>query len=128
MSTIYNIRVTGLRVRDEGDLANVVRVVEFTITGVDGEVRYEIASSQEFRGEVSSESFTPMEDLTEAEVVGWLEADPNTLAGIKGNIEYFISQKKAEMSLVHKPAPWLPPVPVPPNPLPLMPIGVEPAP
>lgn len=123
MSITYNIRVTGLRVRNEGDLANVVRVVDFTITGVDGDVRYDIASSHEFRGEVGSEGFTPMENLTEAEVLGWLTADPNILAGIRGNIEYFINQKKAEMSLVSKPAPWLPPVPMPPNPMPLMPIG-----
>lgn len=122
MPITYNTRVTGLRVRNEGDLSDVVRVVDFTITGVDGEVRYDIASSHEFRGEVASEGFKPMESLTEDEVVGWLESDPSILAGIKGNIEYFVNQKKAEMSLVHKPAPWLPPVPMPPNPMPLMPI------
>lgn len=126
MPITYTTRVTGLRVRDEGDLTKVVRVVDFIVTGEDGDIRYGINSSVEMRGEIDPENFSPMEDLTEAQVVGWLEADPNTLAGIKGNIEYFIGQKKAEMELAPAPVPWAQPVPLPPAPEPAVELSAAP--
>lgn len=116
MTITYTTRVTGLRVRSEGEFSDVVRVVDFIVSGVDGDLKYEIGSSTELRGDIDPDTFTPMESLTEAQVVGWLEEDPNTLAGIKANIAYYIAQKQAEAQLVHKPAPWLPPVPMPPAP------------
>lgn len=116
MTITYSTRITGLRVRNEGDLSNVVRVVDFIVSGVDGDIRYEISSNTELRDPVDPDTFIPMEDLTEAQVVEWLEADPNILTGIKANIAYFIGQKQAEAQLENKPLPWQPPVPLPPSP------------
>lgn len=107
MPITYTTSITGLRTRAEGDLTDVVRVVDFTVSGADGDARFEIRSSAELRNPVDPETFVPMTDLTEEQVVGWLD-QAGVLVGIKENVRYQIEYQQAQAQLSPKPLPWLP--------------------
>ena len=105
----YTVKVTALRTRDEGDYTGVVRIVDYRVIGVSGDISFFI-DAQSRVAEPQDGQFTPLEDLTEQQVIGWLEnSDPTTLEGVKANIGYYIARKQAEAALQMVTPPWFPP-------------------
>ena len=72
----YTWAITSLKKTTEGELANVVVQTYWTCTGTDAD-----GDSGTFSGAtpfplsgVNADTFTPYEDLTEADVIGWIQA------------------------------------------------------
>lgn len=113
MATVFTFVVTQLEMAPSLDgLTDVVTRVRYNYTGVD-----EIGTSYTFAGATpmplpSGTDFIPLENLTEAEVVAWLEvvSDKTHMQEVIEKNIYLINNPK----FVDTPLPWAPaPEPVP---------------
>ncbi len=87
----------------EGQLIDVVKIVHWRYKGVDGDYSAEVYSSFAC-GEPSSTDFTAYPDLTEADVIAWLEAGLD-VDSLKANIDSQIADQK-NPKIVTLPLPW----------------------
>ena len=117
MAIVYSYKVNGVRVVAEGGLADVVKEVEVTVSGADGAAKFDLPVTVKL-GAADSDSFTAFGDLTEAQIVSWLESDPS-LDGTKAHIAFVVEKEAAKLAMENKPLPWAPPAPEPAAPLPV---------
>jgi hypothetical protein len=114
MSIVYSYKVNGVRVVAEGELVDVVREVEVSVSGADGPAKFELPVTVRLSG-VDPENFTDFESLTEAQIIGWIEDDPS-LDGTKAHIAYVVEKEVARLAMESKQLPWVstsePPTPV----------------
>lgn len=118
MATIYTTTIQSCRVTTQGDLQNVVKEVNCTITGTDDVVTsctFSLPIQVKF-GEADPQSFTPFADITEAEMIDWVNAQTDQIAPVQAHIDYVVQKEVALAELQPKPLPWDPPVPPPPAP------------
>lgn len=87
----------------EGQLIDVVKIVHWRYKGVDGDYSAEVYSSYAC-AEPSSTDFTAYPDLTEADVIAWLEAGLD-VDSLKANIAAQIDEQK-NPKIVTLPLPW----------------------
>lgn len=87
----------------EDGLTDVVKTIHWRYKGVDGDYQAEVYSSFACPSP-SSTDFTAYEDLTEADVIGWLEAGIDVDA-MNTNIDSQIENLK-NPPIVSLPLPW----------------------
>lgn len=87
----------------DGDLNDVVKIVHWRYRGVDGLYSAEVYSSYACPSP-SETDFTAYPDLTEADVVSWLEAGLD-VDSLKANIASQIEEQK-NPKIVTLPLPW----------------------
>ena len=87
----------------EDGLTDVVKTIHWRYKGVDGDYQAEVYSSFACASP-SSTDFTAYEDLTEVDVIGWLEAGIDVDA-MKENIDSQIENLK-NPPIVSLPLPW----------------------
>lgn len=119
MAITYTTTITGARVASQDDLENVIKEVDATIKGVDGTCSFELPTTVKF-GPADPEEFTDFEELTEEQLVEWVEAQ-ESIEPIKAHIAYVLEKEVAKAALEQKPLPWAPapdpmPEPVPTEP------------
>jgi len=88
----------------EGETDVVVNVM-YQVTGVDGEYTANIGGNQQMTIQQGA-SFTPYADLTEEQVIGWLDpfAISNAEACVQGQIDSLINPP---ISPSNQPLPWV---------------------
>ena len=76
MSLTYTWELTGMKLQSDGEVQNAVVQTYWKCTGIDAD-----GNSGTFSGAtpfdlstIDPDSFTPYEELTEAQVLGWVEA------------------------------------------------------
>lgn len=117
MATQYTTAINSCRVHAQGDLSNVVKEVNATITGTDDiypTCTFSLPTQVTF-GPADPQSFTPFEDITEAEMIGWVNAQADMIASVQAHIDMVVQKEVALAELQPKPLPWAPPTPVPPT-------------
>jgi len=128
MAIVYSYKVNGVRVIAEGDLADVIKEVEITVTGTDGAAKFDLPTTVKL-GAADPGSFTAFGDLTEEQIVAWLDTPPisdalpgvpTPLEGVKAHIAYVVAKEVEKLVMEQKPLPWAPapgtPAPVDPVP------------
>jgi len=106
--TTYTWAVTALYTETIDGKADYVVIANYLVLGGDGTYGAEISNIARFSTE-SVSPFIPYEDLTEADVIGWIQADlgtdgvDNLYACIQGQID---SQKNPPVVPVNTPLPW----------------------
>lgn len=109
MSTTFTWTVNQMFTVDTPDPGFVVNVV-WTLTGVDGQYTGEIGGSSQFT--VQEGTFTPYDQLTQAQVIGWVQAElgaqgvANMEACVQGQIDSLINPP---VSPQNTPLPWATP-------------------
>jgi hypothetical protein len=89
---------------------NFVVFVNYTVLGTDGDYTAVCENSAYFPQDLNQPDYIPYRDLTEAIVLGWVQAelDEPSYASIYGNIEGQINdQKNPTPSPEPKPLPWV---------------------
>lgn len=127
MATLFTTTITECRVTSQGDLSDVVREVNCLITGTDSvltQCTFELPVMVSF-GPADPGSFTPFEDITQDEMVAWVEAQTSQIGPVQAHIDSVVQKEVALAELQPMPLPWgdptpvpVPPVPVPPSPTP----------
>lgn len=107
MAITYSYKITQISMAPALDgLSDVVTHVRFTYTGVD-----EKGNEASFQGAIpmpapDSEHFTPLADLTEAEVIEWVKAT-HPIAHMQEVIQRQIAEKITPTNQ-EVPLPWVP--------------------
>jgi hypothetical protein len=117
MAIEYTYKVNGARVVAENGLTDVIKEIEITVTGTDGAAKFDLPVTIQL-ADADPTSFVSFADLTEAQIVSWVEAYPS-LDSTKAHIAYVVEKEKAKLALESKPLPWAPvPEPAAPTPPP----------
>lgn len=111
MTIAFSYSVNGVRVLTEGSLADVVKEVDITVTGVDGDASFSLPVTVKLP-EPDPENFTDFANLTEAQLVAWVDVDP-LVAPIKDHVAFVVAKELAKNGMQDKPLPWAPPPPDP---------------
>ena len=99
--------ITGIRTGTVGDLVDVVKKVEFIVRGTLGGQTFELPQWCDLT-EPQAETFKPLGQVTEADVIQWVEANFTNWPGVKSHIQYVLDREAAKAALESKPLPWAP--------------------
>lgn len=102
MATTFTTTIMSLRAADQEDLEDVVTDVDLVVHVEDGDVKFSTSRTVPM-AEVDPTDFTPFADLTEEQVLGWVESHPST-AGFNARLNEVVQREKQR-----KPLPWQPP-------------------
>lgn len=91
----------------EGSLTDVVITADWRCNGTDGTYSGTCYGSASFAPPTGS--FTPYEDLTQEQVLGWCYANGVDQAAIEANVTLQI-ENQINPPVIAPPLPWLPPV------------------
>jgi hypothetical protein len=112
MAIVYSYKINAARVVAQDGLADVVKEVEVTVTGTDGAAKFDLPTTVKL-GAADPGSFTAFGDLTEEQILAWLDAPPipgvpTTLEGIKAHIAFVVAKEVEKLAMEQKPLPWAP--------------------
>lgn len=109
MAVTYTYKINAVRVSDQDGLQDVVKEVDFTITGGDGLATFSHPVTYKLEAPDAG-SFTAFTELSESQIVGWVESHPH-IGSMKQHIAQVVAIEAAKLSLHQKPLPWAPPTP-----------------
>ena len=85
---------------------DVVVTAQYEVTGVDGSYTSKIAGSQQFTLSPDSNGFTPYDQLTETQVIGWISSEDiaSCQSCVQGQIDSMITPAISPSSQI---LPWV---------------------
>jgi hypothetical protein len=101
----FTIRITGLRTQTVAGVPGVVKQVDWTITGTEAGQVFSLSQTTTVP-DPDTANFIPLAQLTEAEVVAWIETHDIRLPGIKQHIQLVLDRQTAQAALEPTPMPW----------------------
>lgn len=108
MAIDYSIEITRTRVKNENSLTNVVREVDFILTGTDRGCSFQLPVTLKLDAP-DSNNFIPFENLSKTEVENWIWSKDEELQSYKAHIAIVVGRETAKLGLEEKPMPWAPP-------------------
>lgn len=105
MEIEYKYQINAARVVSDGSLADVVKEVEYTLIGKCGAISFSLPNRVKL-GDADPQSFVAFNDLTEAQIVSWLESTGDVVSSQKAHIESVIAREIERGALKSKPLPW----------------------
>lgn len=113
MSATFAIAINAIRTTTIGNMPDVIKEVDFTVTGT--QAVSEAVPDKSFSlpqttalSDPNVEHFLPLAQVAEADVVNWIEANFGNLDGVKAHIQYVLDREVAKASLAQTPMPWAP--------------------
>jgi len=103
----FTIKVNGIRCATLGELTGVVKKVEWMLTGEESGQKFSLPMTTAL-GDPDAANFVPLANLTEAEVVVWIEATDTRTPNIKAHIQYVLDKEISNFELASTPMPWAP--------------------
>ena len=103
----FTIRVNGIRTTTENNLQNVIKQVDWVLAGEESGQTFQLPQTTVLNNPVS-ESFIPLAEVTEANVISWVEANEPRLNAIKAHIQNVLDEQVAKANLVSTTMPWAP--------------------
>ena len=112
MAIVYSYKINAARVVAQDGLTDVIKEVEVTVTGTDGAAKFDLPTTVKL-GAADPGSFTAFGDLTEEQILAWLDTPPipgvpTTLEGIKAHIAFVVAKEVEKLAMEQKPLPWAP--------------------
>ena len=112
MAIVYSYKINAARVVAQDGLTDVIKEVEVTVTGTDGAAKFDLPTTVKL-GAADPSSFTAFGDLTEEQILAWLDTPPipgvpTTLEGIKAHIAFVVAKEVEKLAMEQKPLPWAP--------------------
>lgn len=107
MSANFEIKINAIRTGAIGSLTNVVKRVEFVVKGTEEGQSFELPQTVDL-ADPQSEAFVPLVQVTEANVVAWVESNFTNMDGVKAHIQYVLDKEVAKAALADTPMPWAP--------------------
>lgn len=107
MAATFTIKINGIRTTTVGERANVVKQVDWTMSGEEASQKFELPQNTTL-ADPDGQSFIDLANLTEAEVAAWVEATEPNIEGIKAHIQFVLDKEVAKIALAPTPMPWAP--------------------
>lgn len=108
----FTTKINGIRTTTVGERANVVKQVDWTLVGEESGQKFELPQTTTL-ADPDGQPFVELANLTEAEVIAWVEATDTRIPGIKAHIQFVLDKEVAKTALASTPMPWAPAVVVP---------------
>lgn len=108
----FTIKITGLRTQTIDGIENAVKQVEWTMVGEESGQKFELPQVTEVP-DPQQDGFVPLENLTEAQVVAWIEQHEPRIPAIQAHIKMVLDKEVAKAALNSAPMPWAPVAQVP---------------
>jgi len=108
----FTVKINGIRTATVNGLENTVKLVDWTLVGEEAGQKFELPQTLEL-ADPASENFIPLANLTEAEVIAWVEATETRIPGIKAHIQFVLDKEVAKAALASTAMPWAPVVETP---------------
>lgn len=105
MSATFTIKITGLRTLNLGNLQNAVKQVDWTLVGTQEGQTFELPQTTNVP-DPQADGFIPLEALTEAQVIAWVEAHDSRIPSIQAHIQYVLDREVAKAALTSTTMPW----------------------
>lgn len=106
MTIVYSYKVNAARVGSQDSLTDVIKQVNFTVTGEDDGAKFSLPTSCEL-ADADPNNFTAFDQLTEAQIIGWVE-NLTTTNAIKDHVAMVVEKEKSKLVLENKRLPWQP--------------------
>lgn len=107
LTATFTVAVFGIRTRAVGNLTDVIKRVDFTIKGTEQGQSFELPQSVEI-ADPNPEQFIQLANVTEANVIAWVEENFTNMDGVKAHIQYVLDKQIAEAAFASQPLPWAP--------------------
>lgn len=107
MSATFETKINAIRTGTVGELTNVVKRVEFTVKGTEQGQSFELPQSVDL-ADPQSEAFVPLAQVTEANVIQWVNENFTNMSAVQEHIQYVLNQEVAKAALAETPLPWAP--------------------
>lgn len=108
----FQIKITGLRTQTVSGMENAVKQVEWTMIGTEGTQTFELPQTTTVP-DPQSDGFVPLANLTEAQVIAWIEAHEPRIPAIQAHIQSVLDLEVAKSQLQTAAMPWAPVAPAP---------------
>ena len=115
MSVTFTIKITGLLTTTVGEFENVVKQVEWIMIGTQNGQTFELPQTTIVQ-DPQLEGFVPLQNLTEAQVIAWIETHETRIPDIKTHIQSVLDREVAKAALIAATMPWAPVAEVPAEP------------
>ena len=103
----YSIKVTGIKTKTIGDLADVVCSVTWVLEGTENEQSFELPQETMLDTPIA-ESFQALGSLTEDVIASWIETTETRMPSIKAHIQYVLNDMVSKATFTTSPLPWAP--------------------
>jgi hypothetical protein len=103
----FTIKVNGIRTATVGNRTNVVKQVEWTMIGEESGQKFELPQTTTLQ-DPNGQEFIDLANLTEANVISWIEATDTRIPGIKAHIQFVLDREVAKSALATTSMPWAP--------------------
>jgi hypothetical protein len=103
----FTIKITGLRTHTVNGVENVVKQIEWTMIGTESGQTFELPQTTEVP-DPQADGFIPLSDLTETEVITWIETHEPRIPAIQAHIQYVLDREVEKASLDQSQLPWAP--------------------
>lgn len=115
MSATFTYKIDGVRTATVGNLTDVVKQVNFTITGEEEGLSFSLPSQVKLE-DPDPNNFVQFSNLTEQEVIAWVAGRTDIVGPMKDHIQMVLNRMVQEAQLQSKPLPWAPVTPPEPAP------------
>jgi hypothetical protein len=110
----FTIKITGLRTATVNGIEDAVKQVEWILSGSEASQTFELPQTTQVPNP-EAEGFIPLQNLTEAQVIAWIETHDIRLPDIKAHIQSVLDREVARAALQPVPMPWAPVAEIPEN-------------
>jgi hypothetical protein len=100
----FTTTITRVRVYDTDELKDAIKEVDWILVASRGNLEINTATMTTF-AEPKADSFTPFQDVTQEQLLSWIEASPEYKTA-KAYLETELAQKLAQQTLKPSPLPW----------------------
>lgn len=107
MSTTFTYKINAIRTATVGDNTDVVKQVEWTMQGTQEGQTFELPQTTTLP-DPDGHPFIPLAQLTEAEVISWIEATDTGIDALKAHIQYVLDKEVSKAALSSAQMPWAP--------------------
>jgi hypothetical protein len=103
----FTYKIYGARTTTIGNLQNVVKQVEWELTGTKDGQSFSLPQTT-ILPDPNGQPFVPFENLTQNNIITWLEASEPRLNSIKSHIQSVLDRMVEKASLTETRLPWIP--------------------
>jgi hypothetical protein len=112
LTATFTIKVSGIRTATIDGHAGAIKQVDWIMIGTESGQTFDLPQTTTLN-DPDGQPFIELANVTEAEIIGWIESTDTRIPSIKQHIQYVLTKEIVAKSLTSTQLPWLPPVTTP---------------